>query len=316
MKRSKFVLLLTLCGALSMGCTQAEQVVDKPSVEVSGGGSGSEPVGVVDPVVLEPTADGVTVYSNDVATVDCSNMSDGYVMLKYTGTSAKVRMLIDTPKENTYNYLVNLDGEYYVYPLSEGDGTYTIGVYENIKDDKYAEVFSQSVEVTLTNEYSCFLYPNAYVNFNIGSKAVKKGAELAAGCANELEVVDNVYHYMAKNIDYDYDKAATVKSGYVPTVDETLASGKGICFDYASLMATMLRSQGIPCRLEIGYAGDQYHAWIGVYTKDQGWIDDIIVFDGTKWTLMDPTLASYAPAKTIKSHWDDSDNYYQLKYKY
>ena len=265
--------------------------------------------------VLVPEASGVQVYSNADASIDASNAADGYVMVKYTGSAAKVRMLIETPAGNTYNYLMALDGQYDVYPLSEGSGTYKIGVYENLHDDQYATAFTQSVNVTLKDEYSMFLYPNAYVDFNANSNAVKKGQELAAGANTDIEVVQNVYHYITKNVTYDYDKAETVQSGYIPTVDETLATGKGICFDYASLMGAMLRSQGIPTRLEIGYAGTEYHAWISVYTKETGWIDKIIQFDGKNWILMDPTLGSYASNSTVKKYRED-DTYYQLKYKY
>ncbi|MBQ3774166.1 MAG: transglutaminase domain-containing protein [Pseudobutyrivibrio sp.] len=265
--------------------------------------------------VLTPEASGVNVYSNADAAIDASNATDGYVMVKYTGDAAKVRMLIETPAGNTYNYLMALDGNYDVYPLSEGSGTYKIGVYENLHDDQYATAFTQSVNVTLKDEYSMFLYPNAYVDFNANSNAVKKGQELAAGANTDIEVVQNVYHYITKNVTYDYDKAETVQSGYIPTVDETLATGKGICFDYASLMGAMLRSQGIPTRLEIGYAGTEYHAWISVYTKETGWIDKIIQFDGKNWILMDPTLGSYASNSTVKKYRED-DTYYQLKYKY
>ena len=59
---------------------------------------------------------------------------------------------------------------------------------------------------------------------------------------------------------------------------KTLRTGRGICFDYASLTAAMLRSQNIPARLEIGYSGDVYHAWISVYTEETGWIDRLIEF--------------------------------------
>jgi len=265
--------------------------------------------------VLTPEATGVEVYSNNEASIDASNCAEGYVMVKYTGDAAKVRMLIETPAGNTYNYLMNLDGQYRVYPLSEGSGTYKIGVYENLHDDQYAAAFTQSVSVTLKDEYSAFLYPNAYVNFNASSKAVKKGQELAASADSDLDVVSNVYEYITENVTYDYDKAETVQSGYVPTVDDTLETGTGICFDYASLMGAMLRSQGIPTRLEIGYAGTEYHAWISVYLKEQGWVDDIIQFDGKSWTLMDPTLGSYASSKQVKKALEDS-TYYQLKYKY
>ncbi|GHU67854.1 hypothetical protein AGMMS49983_19640 [Clostridia bacterium] len=100
-----------------------------------------------------------------------------------------------------------------------------------------------------------------------------------------------VYDYVTKNVTYDYDKAANVQSGYVPNVDDTLSTGKGICFDYAALMTAMLRSQRIPCELIVGYAGEAYHAWIAAHCTDTGKVVNI-EFDGDKWTLMDPTFAA------------------------
>ena len=43
---------------------------------------------------------------------------------------------------------------------------------------------------------------------------------------------------------------------------------------------------------KVGYAGTAYHAWISVYIKDIGWIDNIIQFDGKNWSFMDPTVAA------------------------
>ena len=54
----------------------------------------------------------------------------------------------------------------------------------------------------------------------------------------------------------------------------------------------MLRSQDIPTKLVVGYTGNLYHAWINVYLEGQGWVDNIIYFDGNSWKLMDPTFAS------------------------
>ncbi len=318
MRRIRYLLSLIVLGISLAACGSSESVADvSSSGTTASSASAKEAKGSRDNSirVLTPEASGTEVYENMDASIDASNASDGYVMVKYTGSAAKVRMLIETPAGNTYNYLMDLDGKYAVYPLSEGSGTYKIGVYENLHDDQYAAAFTQSVNVTLKDEYSMFLYPNAYVNFNANSNAVKKGQELAASANTDLEVVENVYHYIINNVTYDYDKAETVQSGYVPTVDSTLASGTGICFDYASLMGAMLRSQGIPTRLEIGYAGTEYHAWISVYTDDTGWIDNVIEFDGSKWTLMDPTLGSYANTSTVKKYLQD-DTYYQLKYKY
>ena len=98
---------------------------------------------------------------------------------------------------------------------------------------------------------------------------------------------------MVTNLTYDYEKAGTVQSGYLPDVDKVLQEKKGICFDYASLMAAMLRSQGVPVKLVIGYTSTgEYHAWINVWSEESGWIDSVIYFDGKVWKLMDPTFAS------------------------
>ena len=35
----------------------------------------------------------------------------------------------------------------------------------------------------------------------------------------------------------------------------------GVCQDLSAIMACKLRTQGIPCKLMIGYADKQYHAW-------------------------------------------------------
>lgn len=268
------------------------------------------------PVVLEPSADGEVVYEAEGVCVDASNLSEGYVMICYTGSAQTVRLLLDTPMGATYQYRLPEDGSYGVFPMSDGNGIYRIGVYENVSGDKYAELFSQELTVSLTDEKKVFLYPNRYVDFNSGSEAVKKSAEIVAAAGSDLEAVQAVFAYVTQHVSYDYDKAATVQSGYLPVVDETLQSGKGICFDYSSLMAAMLRSQRIPTRLEIGYAGTLYHAWISVYIEEQGWIEDYIVFDGTDWVLMDPTLVSSAKAAAVKKQMEQADTYYEMQYKY
>lgn len=144
-----------------------------------------------------------------------------------------------------------------------------MSAYENVGDNRYALVFTKTVDVVLANEVLPFLYSNQYVNFNEDTKAVTLAKKLTEG-KTELEAVQEVYEYVIKNIVYDEKKAETVKSGYLPSVDETLKTKKGICFDYAALMTAMLRSSGIPTRLDIGYATNIYHAWISTYLEETG----------------------------------------------
>ena len=125
-----------------------------------------------------------------------------------------------------------------------------------------------------------------------------------------------MYDFVVKNLTYDTEKAKTVKSGYLPILDDVLESKTGICFDYASLMTGMLRSQGVPCKLVVGYAGTAYHAWISVYSEETGWVDGAIYFDGTTWQRMDPTfMSSGKGSANIKKFVGDGSNYTQ-KYLY
>ena len=267
------------------------------------------------PKVLTPSADGVTVYQNDFASIDASNTSQGYVMVKYNGTNEKVKLQITCPDQSCYTYLISDRGAYDTFPLTAGNGSYTLQVLENVAGDTYTVSLTQSINISIEDEFLPFLYPNQYVNFHADSQAVSKGCDLAKDTYSDLDVVQNIYNYVIKNISYDTEKAQNVSYGYVPDVDDTLSSKKGICFDYAALMTSMLRSQNIPTKLEVGYSGDAYHAWISTYIDDKGWVDDIIQFDGDTWQIMDPTLAATNDSAAVKKYVGDG-SHYVVKYTY
>jgi transglutaminase-like putative cysteine protease len=144
----------------------------------------------------------------------------------------------------------------------------------------------------LKDEFSPFLRPSQYVNYTADSRCVAEAAELAQGTKSDIEAAEQIFLYVVDNVTYDYDKASTVQSGYLPDVDETLETGKGICFDFASLTTAMLRSQGIPCKLIIGYAGSAYHSWIAIYSRETGKFAAIIEFVEDKYNLADPTFTA------------------------
>lgn len=62
-------------------------------------------------------------------------------------------------------------------------------------------------------------------------------------------------------------------------IDQILETGRGVCQDYAHLMAAILRSWGIPCRYVSGYLGPpagglfkcESHAWVECWFPDLGW---------------------------------------------
>ena len=241
------------------------------------------------------SAPGTAVEKNADAIIDYSNARDGYVMIKWTGESGvKVAVQVKGPSNpEKYTYYLRTDGNYDILPLSDGDGTYQIVVCKNVSGTKYSQVLAASVSAQLSDNLAPFLRPNQYVNYSDSSAAVQKARELTAGASDNLGKVQAVYDWVVTNLTYDYDKAKTVQSGYLPDVDKVLQEKKGICFDYASLMSAMLRSQGVPVKLVIGYTSTgEYHAWINVWSEKDGWVDNVIYFDGNTWKLMDPTFAS------------------------
>jgi hypothetical protein len=235
------------------------------------------------------------IYKGTKSEIDASHSEDGYIKVRYLKeTTKKLKVMIEKG-QGKYTYDLNNKGEYDVYPLQMGDGSYKIRVFENISGDKYAAKQTVTINIKLKDVKAPFLAPNQMVNYSDTSEAIKKAAELTQGLTNDLEKVDVIYDYIISNIKYDTEKAKTVKSGYLPVVDDILKSNKGICFDYASLMAAMLRSLDIPAKLVTGYSSklNVFHAWNEVYTDETGWIKlNEMYFDGFDWRLMDSTVAS------------------------
>ncbi|MDR0596374.1 MAG: transglutaminase-like domain-containing protein [Clostridiales Family XIII bacterium] len=254
----------------------------------------SAPVRDSTPKVLANDAPGKKTFGDAGATVDYSNINDGYVMVKYEGDNQKIKLQITNIDNggDTYTYDLNPDGKYQAFPLSRGNGTYNIAVYTNIQGDRYAVATEQQVKMKLKDKFSPYLRPSQYVDFTDKSKCVAKAPELTGGKKSDLAAAEQIFLFVIGHVTYDHEKADTVQSGYLPNVDETLDTGKGICFDFAALTTAMLRSQGIPCKLIVGYAGNAYHSWIAIFSKETGKFAAIIEFKGDKYNMADPTFAA------------------------
>lgn len=271
--------------------------------------------------LLLPEHPGKRVKRGNEAEVDYSNADDGYVMVCYTARSdRRLKAKVNGPA-TAGGYQYNLaQGEWTTFPLSDGSGKYEVKIYEqNPATGKYAVKLTAEFTAQLTDEFAPFLRPNQYVDYADAADTLAKAEELTAGVEDNLTKVEKVYDFVVGHLTYDAQLAQTVKSGYLPELDQVLASGKGICFDYAALMTAMLRSQGVPCKLVVGYVGTAdpaYHAWISVWTQEQGWVDGAIYFDGTAWQRMDPTFASSGKgSEAIMKYIGDGSNY-SVRYLY
>lgn len=115
-------------------------------------------------------------------------------MAKYTGFNAKPKLQLTGTDGITYTY--SLYKDYSTFPLTSGDGTYQVGVYENVSDDRYTTLLSETFSVTLTDPLKPYLYPNQYVNFTADFLPVAKAEELADGASSDLDIISSVYNYI------------------------------------------------------------------------------------------------------------------------
>lgn len=276
------------------------------------GSSGSDPdePPVYSPLqVLVPEAPGKKTLGTSPLVLDISDTDQGYLTAVSDSTDQMMNVQLTAEDGVVYSYFIS-PGESAVIPFSSGSSTYQVSCYQQISDSQYAALYADTLEIKLANEFLPFLYPNQYVNFTPDSEASKLALSMVSEDTSDIDALQTIYNYVVSHVTYDYDLADTVASGYLPNVDETLQTGKGICFDYAALTAAMLRSCDIPCKLQIGYAGDIKHAWINVYIRSRGWVDKAVEFSGDSWSRMDPTFDSNSEDKdTIQEYIGDNNNY-------
>ncbi len=276
------------------------------------GSSGSDPdePPVYSPLqVLVPEAPGKKTLGTSPLVLDISDTDQGYLTAVSDSTDQMMNVQLTAEDGVVYSYFIS-PGESAVIPFSSGSSTYQVSCYQQISDSQYAALYADTLEIKLANEFLPFLYPNQYVNFTPDSEASKLALSMVSENTSDIDALQIIYNYVVSHVTYDYDLADTVASGYLPDVDETLQTGKGICFDYAALTTAMLRSCDIPCKLQIGYAGDIKHAWINVYIRSRGWVDKAVEFSGDSWSRMDPTFDSNSEDKdTIQEYIGDNNNY-------
>lgn len=244
------------------------------------------------------------------ASIDASSAEKGFVAVKATSNSQlKFQVLCNDQAEN---YDLPKNGQPIVCPLSFGNGSYTFRVMQNTSGNNYVELFSTQATVALEDEFAPFLVPNVFCNYAETSACVTKARELVGSAQTQGEAVQAICSYITENISYDDNKAQQLKnaSGYIPNPDETLQGGSGICFDYASLGAAMLRSQGIPTKIVTGYVSPNniYHAWIMVYI-DGSWKSAHFSVDKNTWSRVDLTFAASSNTATVGDGKSYTDRY-------
>ena len=229
---------------------------------------------------------GSKVQSNGKLELDASYTKDGYFMAAVKKKNKRRLKLRVTKGKETLTYDLNGNGEYEVFPLQLGSGTYSVQLYENISGKKYSQEGKITLNVKLSREEAPFLVPSQYVNYTKKSEAVAEAERQCEGKSDKAKV-EIISNFMKTRFVYDFIKAMKVEAGELPDIDNSYRQKKGVCQDLSAIMVCMLRTQGIPAKLMIGYADKNYHAWVSVLI-------------GGKEVRFDPTAALSAISKVKK----------------
>ena len=212
--------------------------------------------------------------------------------------------------ERTYG--VEGDGEPHRLPLQDGAGTYRVTVYQHVSERRYRLAWQGCVEAAdAAASTAAWEGPNAIVDYDPGSELALKAAELCEGLETDVEKAGAVHAFVMAHMSYDGAKARAIldgnwTGGSYPDPDGAYESGKGVCYDFAGLLAAMLRSQGVPCMLVYGYADGTYHAWCMAMADADRWIDGAGWASEGEWFLMDPTFADASPAYAARCRLRDA----------
>ncbi|QZY57535.1 transglutaminase-like domain-containing protein [Crassaminicella profunda] len=228
----------------------------------------------------------------DTSIFDQSNLNNGLIHINFpSNENAKVMI----KKENT-KYFYNLKSNAN-FPLQLGNGEYTVAVLEKVQGKKYKLIASEKITLQLKNSNNIFLNSVQMIDWNPNMDVIKKARILIKDAKNDKEKVAAIYNYIINNINYDEAKAKKVSTNYLPSIENTFKTSKGICYDYASLFAAMLRSVNVPTKLVMGRTSNvpTYHAWNQVYLKDTNeWVTIDTVYDAC-------LLKNNSPYTMIKS---------------
>lgn len=113
--------------------------------------------------------------------------------------------------------------------------------------------------------------------------AVKEAAsKLNDDNAPTINNVKAMYQYVIDHLSYNKDKIKfNIRQGSTKALSNP---DNAVCLEYADLLIAMLRSQGIPARMPVGYGysgslknssgvADSLHAWVEAYVPGIGWME-------------------------------------------
>jgi transglutaminase-like putative cysteine protease len=207
-------------------------------------------------------------------------------------------------EKDDVKYIYNLVSGIDALPLQMGSGTYSVSLLGSNDGRRFRKLTEKSFTVTL-EENAVYLSSSQTVNWNDESEVAILAKELTKDAETDREKLEAIHNYIVNNVSYDYQKASSLPKGYIPNADSTLEDEKGICYDFAAMTASMLRSVDVPTKLIKGYSAytPVYHAW------------NEVLIDG-EWIVVDASTDSIFVANNVQYSLEKSVNDYLTSKEY
>ncbi len=157
--------------------------------------------------------------------------------------------------------------------------------------DSYEVVSRFSLVDATSLRNASTIYPNwvteTYLPLpdSITPETIALAEDITAVYDNNFDKAIAIRDYLRENITYN-DQIEAVPDGFEPVHYTLFVTKEAYCNYYASAMAVMLRSQGIPARIASGFSRGSFddesfsyrvnasnaHTWVEAYFPDYGWI--------------------------------------------
>ncbi len=178
------------------------------------------------------------------------------------------------------------------------EGKIEITGYISVEQDSLEEqskTFDMPLEDYFTqikdSEYiGRYLSPTKY--WEINDEYIKQEAKtLLQDQRTLLDVIKSNYKYINDKLEYDQNKATSENTRI--GAKEALLGGPSVCMEYADVMISLLRAQGIPSRAALGYANlreiapdnQVRHQWVQIWVPDYGWLSVDPTFESSNMKI-------------------------------
>lgn len=274
----------------------------------------------------------------DYVEVDWSAAGDGYIRVRLNKQLVELTtcgVSCGSPGGTSRKYYLP-EGEWVNLPLLGGSGEYQVSIQPYYNEDTLNSMTVEEADAVyrdplqlrfgagVDNPDAVWTLSSIDIDYENSPETCAKALELTKDCETDAEKITAVFEYVAKTIKYDQKLYKEIKAynallkaweesetPFNPltgrfrngereylVLDDILASKSGVCEDYATLMAGMLRSLGIPCKYGRGEASSdpknmEPHGWCLV-RPETGELDKTKLGAGTdgEWIRLDPTWAS------------------------